>query len=256
MNFAQGTGGGQFEFYIGAIHVARTGNILAVDQGSNARVMLFSNAGVYSGVYGGVRDATLPLTPGLMMSVSDVATDAAGNVYITDFQAAYVHKFAEGGAFLLAASLWLMPQWPGEWWSLFERTDHFAPPIARFGGIAICLVLLRWRRAEAWLVFVAACVPQTWYPYNSLILLIVAATYREACVLSLVSSFGWVIAALAGDGNTRSPESREIMGAMLVAACYLPATIVVLRRPDEGSWPFWMRWLRRPRDVYIESSGR
>ena len=161
-----------------------------------------------------------------------------------------------GGAFLLAASLWLMPQWPGEWWSLFERTDHFAPPIARFGGIAICLVLLRWRRAEAWLVFVAACVPQTWYPYNSLILLIVAATYREACVLSLVSSFGWVIAALAGDGNTRSPESREIMGAILVAACYLPATIVVLRRPDEGSWPFWMRWLRRPRDVYIESSGR
>ena len=89
-----------------------------------------------------------------------------------------------------------------------------------------------------------------------MILLIVAATYREAAVLSLVSSFGWVLAALAGDGNTRSAESREIMGAILVAACYLPATIVVLRRPNEGRLPFWMRWFRRPRDVYIESSGR
>ena len=90
-------------------------------------------------------------------------------------------------------------------------------------------------------MFVAACLPQTWYPYNGLILLVVAATYREASVLSLVSSAGWILAFLIADGKPRSPETRAIMSAMLIAACYLPATIVVLRHSNVGPTPYWMR---------------
>lgn len=165
--------------------------------------------------------------------------------------------WAMGGAgTLLLVSFYLMPQWPREWWTALGTTDHFVPPITQFGGPAIALVLLRWRRPEAWLVLVAACLPQTWYPYNGLILMAVAFTYRDACILSLVSSLGWLIAALAGDGNTRSSETREVMSATLIAACYLPATIMVLRRPNQGPEPFWMRWFHQRKGVYIAASGR
>ena len=150
-----------------------------------------------------------------------------------------------GSAILMIVSFALFPNWVSQWTSVLRATDHFMPPIGRFGGPAIALVLLRWRRPEAWLVFLAACTPQTWYPYNSLILLLVALTYREACVLSLLSSAGWIIAALTSPSDTRSAETREIMGAMLVAACYLPATIAVLRRGNDGVLPFWIRWLLR-----------
>jgi hypothetical protein len=152
---------------------------------------------------------------------------------------------ALGSIVLVLVSFMLMPEWVPHWTSVLRATDHFTSPIVRFGGPAIALVLLRWRRPEAWLVFLAACTPQTWYPYNSLILLLVAMTYREACVLSLVSSAGWIIAALTSGSDTRSAETREIMGAMLVAACYLPATIAVLRRANDGVLPFWIRCLLR-----------
>ena len=147
---------------------------------------------------------------------------------------------AAGALVLTGVSFVLAPSWPGDWWSLLQGTDHFTPPIFQFGGVVIALVLLRWRRPEAWLVFIAACVPQTWYPYNGLILLTVGATYREVSVLSLVSSAGWIIAFIGGDGKPRSPETRRIMSAMLVAACYLPATIAVLRRPNSSRAPFWL----------------
>lgn len=147
---------------------------------------------------------------------------------------------AVGALVLIGCSFILAPSWAQDWWALLKTTDHFVPPILQFGGPAISVVLLRWRRPEAWLVFVAACTPQTWYPYNGLILLVVAATYREASILSLVSSAGWIIAFLVGDGGPRSPETRRIMSAMLVAACYLPAAIVVLRRPNSRQLPFWL----------------
>jgi hypothetical protein len=152
---------------------------------------------------------------------------------------------AVGSVLLLIASFALMPGWAGEWLSVLTATDHFTPPIARFGGAAIALVLLRWRRAEAWFVFIAACTPQTWYPYNSLVLLLVAFTYREACVLSLVSSAGWILAVLVSEGDSRSPQTRAVMGAMLVAACYLPAVIAILRRPNSGIPPWWVQRLAR-----------
>jgi hypothetical protein len=148
-----------------------------------------------------------------------------------------------GAVVLVGSSFLLVPSWLGDWWALIQTSDHFTPPILQFGGPAIALVLLRWRRPEAWLVFVAACSPQTWYPYNGLILLVVAATYREASVLSLVSSVGWILAFLTADGKPRSPETRAIMSAILIAACYLPATIVVLRHPNVGPAPFWLEWL-------------
>ena len=148
-----------------------------------------------------------------------------------------------GGAFLIGISFLLFPGWPAEWWSTLEKADYFRPPIMTLPGVFIALVLLRWRRPEAWLVFLAACLPQTWYPYNGLILLTVAFTYREAAVLSLVSSFGWLIAYGWLIGEWRSPETRAVMQSVLIAVCYLPAVIVVLGRENNGPEPLWLSWL-------------
>jgi hypothetical protein len=75
-----------------------------------------------------------------------------------------------------------------------------------------------------------ALMPQTWGWYNVLLLLVVADTYREACILSLVSSAGaWIAMVLIGNSTLASyPE----WGAMMVAFAYLPAVIAVLRRPN------------------------
>lgn len=136
-----------------------------------------------------------------------------------------------GAALLFAASLLLLPGWPSEWWTLIRGAQQFRAPIARIGGAFIALVLLRWRRPEAWLVFLTALVPQSWAWYNVLVLLAIPATYREACVLSLVSSIGALAVAYFTAG-TSSPEFDPTWGAAMVAFAYLPATIAVLRRPN------------------------
>jgi hypothetical protein len=172
------------------------------------------------------------LKPQASLPVAGSATDARTVAFA-----------AAGTVVMIIASFALMPGWIGQWTAVLSDTDHFTPPVARFGGVAIALVLLRWRRPEAWLVFIAACTPQTWYPYNSLILLLVALTYREACILSLVSSAGWILAALTTEGDTRAPHTRAVMGGILVAACYLPAVIAILRRPNSGLPPWWLQRL-------------
>lgn len=152
-------------------------------------------------------------------------------------------KLALAGAIvLLSVSFMLFPQWPAAWLEVVEASDNFSIPITRFGGPAILLVALRWRRPEAWLILVAACTPQVAHPYNSLILLFVAATYREACVLSLVSSVAWLGTAMFIQGQGSVGMRAELWGT-LIAFCYLPAVIAVLRRPNVDPQPWWLRKL-------------
>jgi hypothetical protein len=139
------------------------------------------------------------------------------------------------------SSLVLLPNWPSDWWHLVGTSKDFVPAVMRFAGPLIFVVLLRWRRPESWLVFVAGCVPQTWPPYNGLILMSVATTYREASFLSLVSSASWISSAWFADGLTAAQE-RSMMAAVLNLGGYLPAVLLILTRPNEGDGPHWLRW--------------
>ena len=65
-----------------------------------------------------------------------------------------------GGMALTVASLILFPAWPRVWLAQLHYATQMAAPLARFGGIAILLALLRWRRPEARLILLLACVPQ------------------------------------------------------------------------------------------------
>jgi hypothetical protein len=142
-----------------------------------------------------------------------------------------------GGIVLLLVSLLLLPGWPLEWLRMLQASSQLRPPILRLGGVLVALVLLRWRRPEAWLVFLMACMPQTWAWYNLLPLLVVAATYREAALLSLVSSLGAMVAVLlVGDP---APENYSGWGIAMVVFAYLPAVIVILRRPNVRAHAPW-----------------
>jgi hypothetical protein len=150
---------------------------------------------------------------------------------------------AAGTLIMVAVSFALLPSWFGAWTGEVGGSEYFSAPIVSAGGPFIALVLLRWRRAEAWLVLMSACLPQTWYAYNALILLVVAATYREACLLSLVSSFAWLAAYYYAPGEIRSPETQEMFRNVVIASGYVPATIMILRRTNEGPSPVWLRTL-------------
>ncbi|HKY98688.1 MAG TPA: glycosyltransferase family 87 protein [Gemmatimonadaceae bacterium] len=146
-----------------------------------------------------------------------------------------------GAVLLTVVSFILLPHWASAWLAELKTSEYFRPPILSFGGAAILLVLLKWRRAESWIILSAACVPQTWYPYNALVLLAVACTYREACILSLLSSAGWLAGYYFAPGNSRLPETQLLFRNIMLACGFLPALIVVLRRPNDAISPAWLR---------------
>jgi hypothetical protein len=163
---------------------------------------------------------------------------------------------AVGAVVFLSISLLLFPGWPAAWLAVVETSDNFSIPVTRFGGLAILVVGLRWRRPEAWLILAAACTPQVAHPYNSLVLLFIAVTYREACVLSLVSSAGWIATIIAIAGQSPIDARDELWGTM-IAFCYLPATIAVLRRSNVGPGPWWAeKFFQLSQRIILYARGR
>lgn len=148
----------------------------------------------------------------------------------------------------IGTSLVLRPSWPTEWLALLQSsTSHMAPPITRAGGFLVLFMLARWRRPESWLIIGLACMPQTWDPYNVLPLLTIAATYREAALLSLVSSFGALMTVML----LRDAEPLEFVfragGSAMLLYAYLPAMFIVWRRPNHGDRPVWLEHLPKLR---------
>jgi hypothetical protein len=148
-----------------------------------------------------------------------------------------LQKFASfGGLALLLISLAFFPGWPKSWLGRLHYTTYLRAPIVELGGVAILLVLLRWRRPEARLIALLACVPQVGSWYEALPVLLVPSTLNEAMVLASLSSLGW----LAEDHLLTAPTEIEVnqqLRALVVAFVYLPAVIMVLRRPNESEAP-------------------
>jgi hypothetical protein len=147
-----------------------------------------------------------------------------------------------GAIILMAVSLIFLPAWPVKWLGLLGTAHHMGAPVTRAGGPLVLLALLRWRRWEAWLLLALACMPYTWGWYNVLMLYVIPATWREACVLALISSAG---AVLAGYLIQPGMSLEAFQGATIVVTGYLPATLMVLRRPNTGPGPAWLTYLER-----------
>jgi len=145
-----------------------------------------------------------------------------------------------GGAAITGVSLVLFPRWPTEWWSMVKMQPHLGAPITLFGGFLVLLALLRWRRPEARLIVAFACVPQTNFWYDALPLLLTARTLRESLILSLVTTLGYVLPPYVITATNEAEFNAQI-GALMIFLCYLPATVLVLTRHNEGELPACLR---------------
>jgi hypothetical protein len=138
-----------------------------------------------------------------------------------------------GGLFSVVASLVLFPGWPGKWLATLRHAPHIVSPLFRIGGITILVVLLRWKRPEARLILALACVPQSGAWYEALPLFVVASTLYETMTLSVMSCIGFLLYYPRMD-LTSDVQVNHDVGALIVAFVYLPAVIMVLRRPNES----------------------
>ena len=159
---------------------------------------------------------------------------------------------AAGGALLAAVSFALDPAWPVKWLTLVRGAPHFVPPVLLPGGVIVLLALLRWRRPEARLLVALACVPHTTVSYEALPLLLVARGWRESWLLSGLSLAVFLLQVQYDPRVAGAPTAERIVaftqvaewtGTLSVALLYLPATFLVLRRPNEGPVPAWTAWL-------------
>jgi hypothetical protein len=161
-------------------------------------------------------------------------------------------RWAVFGAVVLGGIAFaVQPGWVHEWLANIARNNAaWAPdkpyhaPVTYPGGFLVLLALLRWRRPEARLLAALACIPQTMLPYEVVPLFLVPRTFKETASFVGLSYFAWLLVeAKVGPVRTAS-EYFTVSGPVIVALMYLPATILVLRRPNEGFVPSLprLRW--------------
>ncbi|GLC26692.1 hypothetical protein [Roseisolibacter agri] len=136
-----------------------------------------------------------------------------------------------------------LPTWPMAWLRNLDHVHaHPAPVTTAIGAFAL-LALLRWRRPEAWLLALYACVPQLLFFADQLPLALVARTKGEAQLLAACGLTAWLVwmARLeTGDLFVLAAAPYVLVGL------YLPALLLVLRRPNDGALPVWAdaAWMR------------
>jgi len=169
-------------------------------------------------------------------------------------------RWAFAGAALFGGIAFaLQPGWVSDWLDAIARneaiwapTTPYRAPITFVGGPLVLLCLLRWRRPEARLVAAMVCVPQTLVLYEAVPLMLVPRTFWQSVALVAASYVGhaWVRIHLPPGYHERL--SYELVGRAMVWSLYLPCTLLVLRRRNEGPLPAWLErridswpeWLR------------
>lgn len=131
---------------------------------------------------------------------------------------------------LAALSLAVKPNWPVLWMHQFGNYQHFIPLSLLPVGPLLLLALLRYRHRDAWLLLLAALMPQRWF-FDSFILWLIPRSRRE---IIWTAFFSW------GAGIWRwyhTPHSFAEVGRWTVLLLYLPMLVVILcrrRSPDES----------------------
>ena len=138
------------------------------------------------------------------------------------------HVIAASAAIAISLALW--PTWPFAWRTVFSRVT-LAAPLTVPGDALMLLALLRWRRPEARLLAVMAVVPHSTLVYETLPLFLVPTTWVEAGVLWI----GTAAAVVLHDAFGPYPSASEWLaasGQAIVWCVYLPALVMILRRPN------------------------
>jgi hypothetical protein len=173
--------------------------------------------------------------------------------------AARPSRWALGGAIALILLAYLLqPDWVTEWRHALEAASvgtsgrfPYTAPISQPGGFLVLLAISRWRRPEARLLTVLACVPQTTLPYEGVLLLLVPRGWRQMISLAALS---WGASLFVREVYSPTNLTEEIIayGPTMTLMLYLPCTVMVLRRANQGTMPGWLErrtrtwptWLR------------
>lgn len=143
-----------------------------------------------------------------------------------------------------AASLALMPSWPIEWLTAVQSSTWHYSPLRTPAALAL-LALLRWRRPEARLVAALSVVPQSPFVYEAMPLFFVPRSRPE--FYSLVIGSDLALAVYALNSGLPHEEYLRLNGLAVGTFMFLPALVMVLRRPNAGPAPQWLerriRWL-------------
>jgi hypothetical protein len=139
------------------------------------------------------------------------------------------------GLFLLIISVLVFPGWVSEWARTTAHSWEYTSPIRRTGGFLLLLSLLRWRSKEGKFLFLLSVVPQVSGWYEALLPMLVGRTKRELQVLSMTSSIGYCLVLLIALTTPAHQVPNLQIGRLMIAYCYLPALIVILRRRNEPS---------------------
>jgi hypothetical protein len=145
-------------------------------------------------------------------------------------------RFVAWAAVAGVASLAVSLRWPVEYLREVQaRTvGDYRIPIATLPfGPLLLLGATRWRRADARVLLTMSLLPQTMLFYDQLLLGVVAKTFRQALIFGLWSYLPIAIAPFLPkptDGSTAA--SAGIFAQLIVATYYIPALLLVLRRPN------------------------
>jgi hypothetical protein len=158
---------------------------------------------------------------------------------------------AWGAIVLLGVSFVVQPDWLDGWRDGVSHGSVYPAPVLIPGGVLALLSLTRWRRPEARLIAALACVPQTLLLYEAVPLFLVPRGWKQSLLLVALS---WGVLWWYGQHDFHNDVGLAIATSAraIVPAMYLPATIMVLLRPNEGPVPAWLEravvrwptWLR------------
>jgi len=129
--------------------------------------------------------------------------------------------------FVVAVSFAVLPQWPLLWLRQTHYYEYFIPLLVLPGPLLL-LALLRYRDRDAWLLLLAALMPQRWF-FDSFTLWLIPRTRRE---ILFTAAFSW------GAGIWRwyyQPATFNQVGRLAVIFLYLPMLAVVLFREAAAS---------------------
>jgi hypothetical protein len=160
-------------------------------------------------------------------------------LFATRRKTAFVATLA-GGAALLLVSFILMPRWPEFCLANIRAATGMRAPITYRGGLLVLLALFRWRRPESWLILSMACMPQAWGWYGTLALLTIPATFAESVALAGAIAIGGWIGAVTMPPISSADSFFGWAGSLIVFSVYLPVTLIVLLRKNEGPYPLWL----------------
>jgi hypothetical protein len=134
-------------------------------------------------------------------------------------------------------SVFLMPQWPGEWMANLAKLEKHPAPLFTPAGCWLLVALVRWRHADARLLLAMAAVPQLLFFADQLPLYLLARSRREASFQVTAGLVAYVIwFALLRDADLYVLEAAPYV----LVGVYGPALMLVLSRRNEGDIPPWL----------------